>query len=123
MLFRSAHDANLSTAGAVPPDQEAELLSIAVLRLAMPERLIPASLDVEGISGLRCRLEAGANVVTSLVPPGSGLLGVSRAELGIEEGERTVAGVVPHLRALGLRPGSVAEYRRRLDEARRRANA
>lgn len=110
-------------AGAVPPDREAELLSIAVLRLAMPERLIPASLDVEGIGGLRCRLQAGANVVTSLVPPGSGLLGVSRAELGIEEGERTVAGVVPHLSALGLRPGSVAEYGRFLAEARGRANA
>ena len=80
---------------------EAELLSIAVLRLAMPERLIPASLDVAGIDGLERRLQAGANVVTSLVPPGSGLLGVSQAELGIDEGERSVASVVPRLEGSG----------------------
>ena len=48
-----------------------EVLTIAVMRLLMPDRLIPASLDVEGIEGLRSRLDAGANVVTSLVPPRS----------------------------------------------------
>ena len=47
----------------------AELLTIAVMRLAMPDRLIPASLDVDGIRGLERRLQAGANVVTSIVPP------------------------------------------------------
>lgn len=97
-----------------PSRDEAELLSIAVMRLAMPERFIPASLDVAGIGGLERRLQAGANVVTSLVPPGRGFLGVSRAELGIDEGERSVASVVPRLEALGLRPGSVQEYRSRL---------
>lgn len=110
-------------AQAQPPEREAELLSIAVLRLAMPDRFIPASLDVDGLAGLRRRLDAGANVVTSLVPPGSGLLGVSRAQLGIEEGERTVASVIPELRALGLRPGSVAEYRERLADLRARPSA
>lgn len=101
-------------AATASPRDEAELLSIAVLRLAMPDRFVPASLDVAGIDGLERRLQAGANVVTSLVPPGSGFLGVSRAELGIDEGERSVASVVPRLRTLGLRPGSVQEYRDRL---------
>jgi len=105
------------------PRDEAELLSIAVLRLAMPERFIPASLDVAGIGGLEGRLQAGANVVTSLVPPGSGFLGVSHAELGIDEGERSVASVVPRLRALGLRPGSVEEYRGRLAALREGSGA
>ena len=103
------------------PRDEVELVSIAVLRLAMPERFIPASLDVAGIDGLERRLQAGANVVTSLVPPGRGFLGVSQAELGIDEGERSVASVVPRLRALGLRPGSVQEYRDRLAALRESA--
>jgi methylornithine synthase len=89
----------------------AELLAIATMRLAMPHALIPASLDVDGIRGLERRLDAGANVVTSIVPPALGLAGVSQAELDIDEGQRTVAGVLPHLTRLGLRPGTVAEYR------------
>ena len=74
------------------------------MRLAMPDRLIPASLDVDGIAGLERRLQAGANVVTSIVPPTVGLAGVSQAELDIDEGYRTVHGVLPHLERLGLRP-------------------
>ena len=96
-------------AATTSPRDEAELLSIAVLRLAMPERFIPASLDVAGIDGLERRLQAGANVVTSLVPPGSGFLGVSQAELGIDEGERSVASVVPRLTGPG--PASPAPSR------------
>jgi methylornithine synthase len=94
-----------------PVGDEAELLTIAVMRLAMPDALIPASLDVDGIGGLERRLDAGANVVTSIVPPTVGLAGVSQAELDIDEGHRTVAGVLPYLARLGLRPASVAEYR------------
>jgi methylornithine synthase len=90
---------------------EAELLTIATMRLAMPPSLIPASLDVDGIRGLERRLNAGANVVTSIVPPTVGLAGVSQAELDIDEGQRTVASVLPRLARLGLRPGTVAEYR------------
>ena len=100
---------------------EAELLAIAAMRLAMPHALIPASLDVDGIRGLERRLNAGANVVTSIVPPTVGLAGVSQAELDIDEGRRTVAGVLPHLARLGLRPGTVAEYRAWLAEAHGRA--
>lgn len=91
-----------------------ELLTIAAMRLAMPERLIPASLDVDGIAGLERRLQAGANVVTSIVPPTVGLAGVSQAELDIDEGHRTVHGVLPHLGRLGLRPAGVEEYRERM---------
>jgi methylornithine synthase len=98
--------ADVPTAG-----DEAELLTIATMRLAMPHALIPASLDVEGIHGLERRLDAGANVVTSIVPPTVGLAGVSQAKLDIDEGHRTVAGVLPHLARLGLRPASIAEYR------------
>ena len=91
-----------------------ELLTIAAMRLAMPDRFIPASLDVDGIAGLERRLQAGANVVTSIVPPTVGLAGVSQAELDIDEGYRTVHGVLPHLARLGLRPAGTDEYRRRM---------
>jgi len=103
-----------------PQGDQAELLTIAAMRLAMPEALIPASLDVDGIRGLERRLQAGANVVTSIVPPTAGLAGVSQAELDIDEGYRTVAGVLPHLERLGLRAASAAEYSRWLDAARDR---
>jgi methylornithine synthase len=108
-------------AGVSPAGDEAELLTIAAMRLAMPESLIPASLDVDGIRGLERRLNAGANVVTSIVPPTVGLAGVSQAELDIDEGRRTVAGVLPHLARLGLRPGTVAEYRAWLAAAHARS--
>ncbi len=105
--------ADLKPAGDLP-----ELLAIAVMRLAMPDRLIPASLDVDGIRGLERRLVAGANVVTSIVPPTTGLAGVSNAVLDIEEGHRTVEGVLPHLERLGLRPAGAAAYRAWLDKTR-----
>ncbi len=59
-------------------------------------------------------------MVTSIVPPTSGLAGVSQAELDINEGHRTVAGVLPHLERLGLRAATPAEYSRWLDGARER---
>ena len=97
-----------------PAGDADELLTIAAMRLAMPDRFIPASLDVDGIAGLERRLQAGANVVTSIVPPTVGLAGVSQAELDIDEGYRTVHGVLPHLERLGLRPAGVDEYRERM---------
>jgi methylornithine synthase len=108
-------------ADARPAGDEAELLTMATMRLAMPQALIPASLDVDGIRGLERRLNAGANVVTSIVPPTAGLAGVSQSELDIEEGHRTVAGVLPHLTRLGLRPATVVEYRAWLAAERERA--
>ena len=87
-----------------------ELLVIAVMRLLFPDRLIPASLDVDGIKGLKDRLQAGANVVTSIIPPQEGLMGVSQSTLDIDEGGRTVAETVPILRELGLEPATAAGY-------------
>ena len=106
-----------------PPADGDELRTIAVMRLVMPERLIPASLDVDGIRGLERRLQAGANVVTSIVPPTTGLAGVSQSELDIEEGHRTVAGVLPHLARLGLRHAGAAAYVAWVEAARGRASA
>ena len=93
------------------PPRAREMNIIAVLRLLFPDRLIPASLDVDGIGGLQERLLAGANVVTSLIPPSRGLAGVSRDSLDIEDGRRTVAGVLPVLAELGLEAAGQEEYR------------
>ena len=87
-----------------------ELNTIAVMRILFPDRLIPASLDVQGILGLKERLNAGANVVTSLIPPERGLVGVSQSTLDIAEGYRTVRGVMPALQDCGLIPATLAEY-------------
>lgn len=92
------------------PDPWQEIVTIAVMRLLMPERLIPASLDVEGIEGLAGRLAAGANVVTSLVPPKIGLCGVAHAEYEVDDGLRTVAAVRPRLAELGLCQATSAEF-------------
>jgi len=91
-------------------DPGRELAAIATLRLAFPDRLIPASLDVDGLAGLRRRLEAGANVVTSLIPPGQGLAGVAQSVLDIEEGRRTATEVREVLGRCGLAPASRNEY-------------
>ena len=94
----------------IPSDPLRELITIAVLRLTFPDRLIPASLDVDGLAGLTQRLEAGANVVTSLVPPGQGLSGVAQNSLDIEDGKRTGNTVLTALEAHGLNAASTDEY-------------
>ncbi|UCD81303.1 MAG: methylornithine synthase PylB [Desulfobacterales bacterium] len=91
-------------------DSLRERMTIAVLRLAFPDKLIPASLDVAGLDGLQSRLAAGANVVTSLVPPGFGLAGVAQNSLDIAEARRTTAGIRPELEKLGLRTASAEDY-------------
>lgn len=87
-----------------------ELLIIAVMRLVFPDRLIPASLDVDGLNGLAERLNSGANVVTSIIPPQSGLAGVSNYSLDIEDGNRTVSKILPVLKQCGLIPASREKY-------------
>ena len=87
-----------------------ELLMIAIMRLIFPDRLIPASLDVDGIHGLADRLNAGANVVTSIIPPEAGLAGVSNQELDIDDGNRTVDSILPVLAQCGLVRASMEEY-------------
>ncbi len=97
-------------AGRVAPSLLAEMVTLATMRLTMPDRLIPASLDIDGLRGLEARLRAGANVVTSIIPPASGLAGVSQSKLDIDEGFRTVEGVERHLVPLGLETATLAEY-------------
>ena len=97
-------------AARTPADPLKESLIAAVMRLVFPDRLIPASLDVEGIAGLKSRLNSGANVVTSIVPPGEGLVGVAQHSLNIEEGGRTMASVKNVLKRVGLEPATREEY-------------
>jgi methylornithine synthase len=100
-------------------DRVTELVFIALLRVLYPHALIPASLDVDGLAGLTPRVMAGANVVTSIVPPRSGLRGVAQADFEIDEGARTVVEVAAALKPLGLRPATTDEYRARLAEIAR----
>ena len=93
-----------------PVPRSRELLIIAVMRLVFPDRLIPASLDVDGLNGLAERLNSGANVVTSIIPPLSGLAGVSNHSLDIEDGNRTVSKIIPVLKQCGLVPASREKY-------------
>jgi len=92
-------------------DFDKEILSIAVMRILYPDLLIPASMDVCGADGLEKRLNAGANVVTSLVPPNKGLSGVASVERGIDDGGRTVLGISETLKKCGLRAAELSEYR------------
>lgn len=100
------------------PDRRRELAAIAVLRLAFPGRLIPASLDVDGLAGLKGRMLAGANVVTSLIPPDTGLAGVAQSEMDIDEGLRSAREVLPVLEEMGLQAATPEEYRCWVDRVR-----
>jgi methylornithine synthase len=104
-----------------PPGEPGEEVKIiAIMRLLFPDRLIPASLDVSGLGGLRERLDAGANVVTSLVPPGEGFAGVAQSSLDIDDARRTVTSVEPVLGECGLQAATRAEYRRWMEERTKR---
>ena len=87
-----------------------ELIAIAVMRLVLPDRLIPASLDINGLDGLKARLDAGANVVTSIVPPEKGLAGVANHSLDIEDSRRSLDHILPVLAQCGLSAASQQEY-------------
>ena len=77
-----------------------ELVTIAAMRLVMPDRLIPASLDVDGIAGLEPRLAAGRQRRhLASCRPTVGLAGVSQSELDIDDGLRTAAECVAAPRA------------------------
>lgn len=102
--------------GYEPQNHDMELKIIALMRLLNHNVLIPASLDVEGIAGLESRINAGCNVVTSIIPPTAGLAGVAQSTMDVDEGFRTVKGVVPRLEKLGMRAATMAEYREWLAE-------
>lgn len=101
-----------------PYDSTEELKAIAIMRLLNQDKLIPCSLDVEGIAGLKTRINAGANVVTSIVPPSQHLAGVAQHELDIENGNRSVEHVFNMLEDMGHHHASSAEYRSFLEAHR-----
>jgi len=104
-----------------PPPILDEMKFIAIMRIAQPDKLIPASYDIDGVRGLQLRLMAGANVVTSLIPPRSGLAGVAQSKLNIEYGLRTVKGVEPYIEQIGLRFASRKRYVEWVKENKMRA--
>ncbi|MDQ1254237.1 MAG: methylornithine synthase [Euryarchaeota archaeon] len=87
-----------------------ELKIIAILRLMFPKCLIPASLDLEGIDGMVPRLNAGANIVTSILPPDSRLEGVANYDRELEERNRDIKSVIKRLESMGLEPARQAEF-------------
>jgi methylornithine synthase len=93
------------------PDRKLEYKIIAVLRLMYQDALIPASLDVDGISGLKVRMDAGANVITSIIPPREGLMGVAQNTKDVHDGGRSVDEVTSILAEMGLKPATAAAYR------------
>lgn len=93
-----------------PQDSSKEQIIIAVMRLVLQGVLIPASLDVDGLSGLKARLNAGANVVTSIVPPRKGLAGVANNSLDIEDSRRSLKHILPILKDCGLKAALPGDY-------------
>lgn len=104
--------------GVKKADPLLELKIIAVMRLMYPYALIPASLDVDGIKGLEGRVNAGANVITSIIPPRSGLAGVAQSTMDVDEGGRTVEEASAILRKLGLEAATAEEYMNYLSRLR-----
>ncbi|MEN8226486.1 MAG: methylornithine synthase PylB [Bacteroidota bacterium] len=95
----------------VPPQGNLkEQIIIAAIRLVLGNVLIPASLDVDGLEGLKVRLNAGANVVTSIVPPKEGLAGVANNSLDIEESRRSIDHILPLLESCGLQRASLNSF-------------
>ena len=99
------------------PDRMEELKIIALMRLLYPQALIPASLDVDGIKGLKDRINAGANLITSIIPPKSGFMGVAHNTMDVDEGGRTVEEARGILDQMGLRIATREEYKEFIKEA------
>lgn len=92
------------------PGRWLELKIIALMRIMYPNALIPASLDIDGIAGLEARINAGANVVTSIIPPKTGLAGVAQSSMDVDDGGRTAAEVTAILSNMQLEPATKREY-------------
>lgn len=97
-------------------DRLLELKLIALMRILYPWALIPTSLDVDGIAGLESRVNAGGNVVTSIIPPRTGLAGVAQSSMDVDEGGRTVEEVKKILQTLDLEAASKEEYQQYIGE-------
>ena len=87
-----------------------ELKIISILRLMFPKCLIPASLDLEGIDGMVHRLNAGANIVTSILPSDSRLEGVANYDRDLEERDRDIKSVIKRLESMGMEPAQQDEF-------------
>jgi len=116
MSFRPQKGIPLS--GNFKADDLCEPVTIAVMRLIFPDRLIPASSDVDGPEGLFQRLQAGANVVTSLIPPGKGFTGVVSHTPDIDNARRMPHSIAPILKQCALEAASTEEYRRWIEDRR-----
>lgn len=93
------------------PERIKELKIIALMRILYPDALIPASLDVDGIIGLKDRINAGANLITSIIPPSSGLMGVAHSTMDVDSGGRTVEEASSILSEMGLRIATCEEFK------------
>ena len=89
------------------------------MRILYPHVLIPASLDVDGIKGLEDRINAGSNLVTSIIPPKIGLMGVAQNSMDVDEGGRTFNEAEAILNSMGLVMATVAEYKEYLKVLKR----
>lgn len=98
-------------AGCQSPERIKELKIIALMRLLYPLALIPASLDVDGIAGLKDRINAGANLITSIIPPASGLMGVAHSTMDVDTGGRTIEEAAAVLGEMNLRIATAEEFR------------
>ncbi len=87
-----------------------ELIVIAVMRLLFPNRLISAYLDVDGMDALKARLDAGANVITYIVPPEKEPTGPAKDSLDIEDAGRIHDNILPILNSCGLEIAEKAFY-------------
>ena len=99
-------------------DSIEEIKTIAVMRLVHQDKLIPASLDLEGLNGVRARLLAGANVITSIVPPQKTLHGVAQHDLDIENGNRSPYHIECELDELGMKVASHNHYNSFMEKCR-----
>ena len=73
---------------------------------------------MDGIKGLKDRINAGANLITSIIPPKSGFMGVAHSTMDVDEGGRTVEEAASILDEMGLRIASKEEYEAFLRQVR-----
>jgi len=99
----------------VPERNELEEIVISIMRLVMPDALIPVSLDMDGQNGLQKRLLAGANVITSIVPTGKEWNDLANSRMDIEDSQRSLVPIQNTLQFLGMQAATSAEYREWVD--------
>ena len=89
-----------------------ELKTISLLRILFPDILIPASLDIDGINGIKKRILAGANVVTSIIQKNNFLEGVVNfdRDIDFQKRERDVSSVVNSIMDIGMIPASEEDF-------------